>query len=315
MPGTYIHWCDNQGQSHRRDLVDKIFIGRLCRGVDPEKCIRIDRPTVSRDHAVIQATGQGVEITDQSTNGTWINGVRMAPGSSRCLNHGDSVEIGRVPLGIHIDSGGGCRTDDSWDVQTSICPSMVWVTSLVADVRGFSTICQNSDSRAAYDMMQEVFGRFSDVITSYSGTVKDFAGDAVFAFWEHTDGVSSEQALMACRAAIAQSRQIQDVNATLGRQVAEMGTLRLGWGLTTGTATLSHYGVRHADLALVGDTVNLAFRLSAIAAKEVEANIVICHRTADLVGSEIDLLGLGRMKIKGRSGLEALYGISPGEMI
>ena len=81
------------------------------------------------------------------------------------------------------------------------------------------------------------------------------------------------------------------------------------WGLTTGSATLSHYGVRHTDLALVGDSINLAFRLSTIANNEVKSAIVLCRHTAELVRDEFALADLGRVRTKGRSGLERVYGI------
>lgn len=310
MAGSYIQWRDEHEQTHRRDLVDKLFIGRLCRGVDAEHCIRIDKPSVSRDHAVIQITRFGIELTDLSTNGTWLNGVRMALGSSRMLVEGDVIEIGQVRLELVCQDECIPHAAGGWsDEQTTISPSIVWVTSLVADVRGFSALCQDSDSDAAYNLMHEVFSRFSEIVTSFKGTVKDFAGDAVFAFWEHSGGMSAVQAVLACRAAMEQYRQANDLHATLGRQTADYQGLRLGWGVTTGPATLSHYGVRHTDLALVGDVVNLAFRLSAIAHKEVDAAIVVCRQTADLVRSEIDLSDLGRIRTKGRTGLEHVFGV------
>jgi adenylate cyclase len=311
MSDSYIQWHDDLEQTHRRYLIDKLFIGRLCRGVDAEHCIQINQPSVSRDHAVIQATQFGIELTDLSTNGTWLNGVRMASGSSRGLSHGDVIEIGQVRLELVCEDDAPPRPEASWgDEQTTISPSIVWVTSLVADVRGFSAMCQSTDSDAAYNMMNEVFSRFSEIVTTFKGTVKDFAGDAVFAFWEHAGGMSAAQALLACRAAVEQYRQVNDIHATLGRTAAAVQGLRLGWGLTTGPATLSHYGVRHTDLALVGDAINLAFRLSAIADKEVESAIVLCRNTAELVRAEIDLIDLGDIRTKGRTGLERVYGIA-----
>ena len=310
MAGSYIQWRDEQEQTHRRDLIDKLFIGRMCRGVDAEHCILIDKPAVSRDHAVIQTTQFGIELTDLSTNGTWLNGVRMASGSSRVLVEGDVIEIGKVSLELVCADDCSPRPVSSWGgEQTAISPSFVWVTSLVADVRGFSALCQSNDSDAAYNLMNAVFSRFSEIVTTSRGTVKDFAGDAVFAFWEHTGGMSAIPAVLACRAAMEQYRQVNDIHATLGRDANAFQGLRLGWGVTTGPATLSHYGVRHTDLALVGDAVNLAFRLSAIAHKEVDAAIVVCRHTADLVRAEIDLSDLGRIRTKGRTGLEQVYGI------
>ena len=309
MSDSYIQWQDEFQQTQRRDLTDKLFFGRVCRGVDDAHCIRINQPAVSRDHAVIQWTQVGFELTDLSTNGTWLNGVRMAAGSSRVLTHGDIIEIGPARFELICPAKAAKRPADEWNEQTSVIPSTVWVTNLVADVRGFSTLCQSYDSDAAYSLMNAVFGRFSEIVTNYKGTVKDFAGDAVFAFWEHTEGVAAIQAVMACRAAVAQSRQVNDIHATLGRNAATFKDLRLGWGLTTGSATLSHYGVRHTDLALVGDSINLAFRLSTIANNEVKSAIVLCRHTAELVRDEFALADLGRVRTKGRSGLERVYGI------
>jgi adenylate cyclase len=309
MAGTYIEWQDELQKVQRRYLVDKVFVGRLCRGIDADHCIQIGHPSVSREHAVIQSTQFGIELTDRSTNGTWLNGVRMAPGSSRVLAHGDTIEIGQVRLELFSEPEDTARSAGGWGEETSISPSIVWVTSLVADVRGFSAMCQTLDSAMAYNLMNEVFKRFSDIVAAFKGTVKDFAGDAVFAFWEHPGGMSAEPALLACRAASAQSRQVDEMRATLGGKEPTFKSLRLGWGVTTGLATLSHYDVRQGELALVGDAVNLAFRLSAIAGTEVDAGIVVCRHTADLVRTAIELRDLGCTRTKGRAGMEQIYGI------
>ena len=309
MPTPYIEWRDAEGATRRLHLLDKLFLGRICRGVDEDKCVRIDHPTVSRDHAVIQVSRFGIEITDLSTNGTWVNGVRMAPGSTRQMNDGDTVELGDVVLTLCSQDVTYTRPEDGWGDQTEISPSIVWVTSLVADVRGFSAMCQSIDSSATYGLMKEVFSRFSEVVTSCNGTVKDYAGDAVFAFWEHTHGKAAEQALSACRAALNQEAQVGDIRSLLGRDHAVFGELRLGWGITTGPATLSNYGMRTAALAVVGDCVNLAFRLSATANKEIDASIAMDRQTSQLVGNEMVLRDLGRIPTKGREGLEQIYGI------
>lgn len=83
----------------------------------------------------------------------------------------------------------------------------------------------------------------------------------------------------------------------------------LGWGLTTGQVTLSHYGSRSADLALVGDCINLAFRLSSMANKTLPGSIAICRQTASLVTHKLPLMDLGNRKIRGRTGQEHLFGI------
>ncbi len=309
MVHPHIEWSDENGVTHRRFLLDKIFIGRTCRGVDEEKCIRINHPAVSRDHAVIQISQFGIEINDLSTNGTWINGVRMAPGALRHLVDDDTIELGKTVLRLVCRDLVSKCPEGGWGDQTEISPSIVWITSLVADVRGFSTMCQSIDSGSTYGLMKEVFTRFSEIVTTCSGTVKDYAGDAVFAFWEHSRGKAPAQALMACKAALAQEAQLADIRRLLSKDHAVFGELRLGWGITTGPATLSNYGTRPAALAVVGDCINLAFRFSATANKEIDASIIMDRQTADLVGSEIALRDLGRIPTKGREGLEQIYGI------
>ena len=73
---------------------------------------------------------------------------------------------------------------------------------------------------------------------------------------------------------------------------------------------MSNYGASPATLAVVGDSVNLAFRLSATANKEIDSSILVDQQTAELVGTELELQDLGRIRTKGRSGLEQIYGLN-----
>lgn len=304
-----LQWQDDQGVPHRLDLTDKIFIGRVCRGIESDKCILVRNPMVSRDHAVIRLTRQGVEITDMSKNGTWINEVRIAPGASRRLDDGDRITLGGTTIRISCPDQASLREEELWMEQTSIQPTAVCITSLVADVRGFSAFSQKTDSELVYTLIKEIFSRFSAIVNEHHGTVKDYAGDAVFAFWEHPHGFSADHALAACQAAISQLRSVPEIH----RQLTERGFLvpppLLGWGLTTGQVTLSHYGSRSAGMALVGDCINLAFRLSSMANKTLPAPIVLCRDTASWVNQKLPLIDLGDQDIRGRTGQEHLFGI------
>jgi hypothetical protein len=57
--------------------------------------IQLDELKVSRFHAELKAAGDRLEVTDLgSTNGTLINGERLAPRETRSLNPGDEVCFG-----------------------------------------------------------------------------------------------------------------------------------------------------------------------------------------------------------------------------
>ena len=87
----------------------------------------------------------------------------------------------------------------------------------------------------------------------------------------------------------------------------------MGWGITTGKVTLSHYGSRAADLALVGDCTNLVFRLSGIANKDLSDKIIICSQTADLVRDDFRLQELKTIPIRGRKGREHVFALTKKE--
>ncbi|WP_173180074.1 adenylate/guanylate cyclase domain-containing protein [Desulfosarcina ovata] len=296
---------------HRLVLTDKIFLGRVCRGIEPDKCIIVRNPTVSRDHAVVRLTRDGVEITDLSKNGTWVNDVRMAPGASRQLADGDCISLGGTAI-IRISHPQAAplpSATDTWGEQTAIKPAAAFITSLVADVRGFTAFSQHAESADVYTFIKAIFARFTTIVNAHHGTVKDYIGDAVFAFWEHPDGCAGDYAVSACQAAIDQMRSVPEIHRQLIRRGLTVEPPRLGWGLTSGLITLSHFGSRSADLALVGDCVNLAFRLSSMASKTLPGPIVMCAQTASLVSARLPLVDLGNQSIRGRAGEEHLFGL------
>ncbi len=72
---------------------------------------------------------------------------------------------------------------------------------------------------------------------------------------------------------------------------------------------MAHYGARVADLALVGDCTNLAFRLSGMANKSLPSPVAICCQTANLVRNALLLSDLGFVTVLGRTGQEHVFGI------
>ena len=310
MANPYLEWLDKDSGTQRLEIVDKVFIGRSCKGVDPEKRILVNHEEVSRDHAVISREVKSLQITDMSKNGTWINGTRMAAGASVFLEDGDTVSLGDFTCQVvYPDDMTAIKDREGFTDYTMVTPSEVVVTNLVADVREFTTFSQANASADVYALMKEIFDTFSNIITRYSGTIKDYAGDAVYAFWDHGLDPTASQAVLACRAAIEQNRMTEKIRAKLSDKNIDVENLRLGWGITTGKVTLSHFGSRSADLALVGDCTNLAFRLSGLANKEFSEQILICSQTAELVRDQLSISDLGDTPIKGRKGRETVFAL------
>lgn len=156
--------------------------------------------------------------------------------------------------------------------------------------------------------MKEIFDAFSVMVYDFKGTVKDYAGDAVFAYWDHYNVTRSEQAILACRTDLKQAQAFEDIKTSLLYTNPAVKYFRMGWGITTGNVNMSHYGVKATDLALVGDCTNLAFRLSEIANNNLPYEIIICSQTANLIKNKLQNTNLDGYAIKGRSRREHIFG-------
>jgi hypothetical protein len=61
------------------------------------------RHGVSRRHALVRPGDSQLYLIDQnSTNGTWVNGQRLAPGRDFPLTDGDTVELGALRMTLRI---------------------------------------------------------------------------------------------------------------------------------------------------------------------------------------------------------------------
>ena len=65
--------------------------------------IELEGTDVSRRHAFVRPDGQGFTVTDESANGTYVNGVRIN-GTQR-LGHGDVLGIGTEEFRLDVHAG------------------------------------------------------------------------------------------------------------------------------------------------------------------------------------------------------------------
>ena len=89
------------------DTASKITIGRETDEFTPELNLGLDEGIeygVSREHATIQATGEGFVLIDlNSTNGTLLNGYRLPPNQPYPLSSGDEVRFGDMLVHVFFD--------------------------------------------------------------------------------------------------------------------------------------------------------------------------------------------------------------------
>ena len=72
-------------------------------GRDPKSMVQLPDASVSLRHARLSPSPGGYLLVDEnSTNGTFLNAVRLTPGSSRPLTDGDRVQLGRARLQVRF---------------------------------------------------------------------------------------------------------------------------------------------------------------------------------------------------------------------
>ena len=307
----YLEWVDERHQHQRIKIEDRLCIGRTCKGVAPQRRILLEDRRISRVHAEITWTAGQLQIVDSGRNGTWVNNTRMAAGSSRDLIDGDTIRVGEYLFRVaYPQQKADAAVAQISTEMTMVSPVAEEATILVADVRGFTAYAQSHSSADVHGMIKQIFIQFTKIVEETNGTIKDFAGDAVFAFWEHHFEDAGKQSILACKAAERQLRSFLDLRREMTGKYADIETLQIGWGISNGPIVLSHFGSRAADLAMVGDCVNLASRLAGMAKKDVSDHILLCARTAEFVENTFSLKDLGLHPIRGRQGEEHIYALA-----
>jgi adenylate cyclase len=168
------------------------------------------------------------------------------------------------------------------------------VTVLFADIRNFTGIAETLPPEEVMARLNDVLGRLADVVLSWGGTLDKFLGDGLMAVWgapvRHDDDVES-----AVSCALQMMADVRERNEQ--RPAAER--LELGLGLNTGPVVAGSIGsTRRTEYTCIGDTVNVASRLCALAGP---GEILVGAGTAEVLRRYGPLEDLPPVRVKGRT--------------
>ncbi|MEV4348405.1 adenylate/guanylate cyclase domain-containing protein [Actinoplanes sp. NPDC049596] len=175
--------------------------------------------------------------------------------------------------------------------QAALGGAVVEVTSLFADLRGFTTFSEESTPGEIVGMLNEYFDVATKVVLGQCGTVVQFQGDALMALF-NAPARQADHALRAARAALMMQCAVDKIAA--GRP----GWPRFRVGVNTGEALVGNIGGSELrNFNAMGDAVNVAARLEAQAAP---GQVVIGAATLDRIGPPAVVTPLGDLMVKGR---------------
>jgi len=197
-------------------------------------------------------------------------------------------------------------------------PQRLTATVMFSDIENFTPASEHLAPEALMDWLETYLEAMTDVITSRDGIVLRFIGDGILAAFgvplPRTDASAIDaDAERAVRAALA----MQDELLPLNRELAEQGLplIFIRVGIVTGPMVGGSIGARrHLEYTLLGDVVNTAARLEALA-RTVEpapgspCRILVAQSTWERVARIVTARPIGAIALKGKEDLVEVYQI------
>ena len=133
------------------------------------------------------------------------------------------------------------------------------VTILMADIRGFTSICEQLAPNRVVKLLNIYLGAMSEIIIEHLGTIDEFIGDAILAIYG-APTTRKDDVVRALKCALAMQKAISDINKiNLAEQLPEIS---IGIAVNTGTVVAGNIGSeRRSKYGVVGHAVNLTARI------------------------------------------------------
>lgn len=137
------------------------------------------------------------------------------------------------------------------------------VTVLFADICGFTALAERLDPEQVMGILNEFFGHLTEITHKFRGTVDKFMGDSIMAVFGSPDWVP-DHALRAVMAAVCMQKMVRRLNQQ--RQARSEMPVVFRIGVNTGEVIVGNLGSEERmEFAVIGDPVNVAYRLQGIA--------------------------------------------------
>ena len=174
----------------------------------------------------------------------------------------------------------------------SLAPAKKDIAILFSDIRNFTTKCEELAPEAIVEYLNEYFTHMVEVIFSNGGTVNKFVGDMIVAmFGAPSKLVNSEQ--RAIETAIEMQNRIKAIPVPWIRQ-----NFITGIGISSGEVVVGNVGSpQHMDYTAIGDKVNIASRLQAMAKGE---QILVSRRIYETTQNIFEFKEVGLVQVKGK---------------
>jgi adenylate cyclase len=280
IPGLLVVAPD-QPAERSTPVYDWLVVGRECAGADDRHRLLIDDPAISRTHLELWLDfgGDQAWLTDRSTNGTRLNGQRIERSLPALIRPGDRVRLGRTEL--QFRSRRFTAPAGSGQATTVRAIDVSDLAMVVGDIVAYSTIAEDADDRLLLENIDRLYAGLRQILARHRGTLSNYVGDAFFATWELAAPDEAAAVRSAVAFAVDAAEAVPRIAAGLDLRDPAGGPLRMGWGVACGPAAVSL--LTGMLVSVVGDTTNVAFRLSGVAGRDGRPDVLVTdavHRRA-----------------------------------
>jgi len=284
---------------NRFTFYERIEIGRLKSSNQQPGHLLLQDGTVSSRHCVITQEPSGrCFVRDVSRNGTRVDGRRLSPNLRTEVEIGQVISVGRGHrFRLEGDSPAAVEPFLDDEPSTHALSTVTMVTVLVGDISNYTTMVQDAAPHELEESVSRVFRNLERAVLRLGGTVKEFQGDAIFAFWE--EDYSQDHAIEACQAALRLDELAHTLAADPKIWSVDSFPLKMDWALASGPVAMHGHGGDHAvGLAMVGEPVVLAFRIEKFASTAT-GRIIACPTTHEMAAPGFTFRKLGPRQVKG----------------
>ncbi|MGB4246904.1 MAG: adenylate/guanylate cyclase domain-containing protein, partial [Pseudohongiellaceae bacterium] len=146
------------------------------------------------------------------------------------------------------------------------------VTVLFADIKGFTSLCENTPPEKVLTLLNSYLSEITGVIERHHGVVDKYTGDSVMALFGAPLSRDND-AQNAIRTALAVQQAMAALNQT--NRAAGLAEIEAGIGVHTGLVVAGNLGSQNRlNYTVIGDSVNLSARLEGLTRKYFVPNIV-----------------------------------------
>ena len=179
------------------------------------------------------------------------------------------------------------------------------LTVLFSDLEGFTSYSERYSAHEMTEILAEYYNRMTEQIFTYGGTLKEYVGDELLAFFG-APVEDRDHALHACETALA----MRDQRLALVDEWTKIGRPRLRslTGINSGPMVVGNLGSKYRfAYGVVGDQVNLGSRLEGLN-KVYGTDIIISENTVRLLEpGQFVLRELDLVRVLGRAQAIRLY--------